>query len=336
LTAWDSTLHSWYLYLDKAGEMKLHNLLRWIVISCALHTNLFAQTPPLFFGGNPQLDQQACSDYKILENKGYRIGYCEDQNIALWVMYRLFEVADIKSPEKRPPYVDDERTDVYLPSDFYGRTGFDAGHLAPNAGIYNRYGREGQLQTFLLSNFGPQKPRLNRGPWRSLEYLAHKNYAQKFREIWVMCGPVLKEGLPKLKGTLPIPEHYYKILVDLDGESIRTMAFLMPNADTMNTPLDFYFNPDMKEDYFSDIDGIEKSPEFQIMKISELKHFLHSIDEVEEATGLDFLSRVKDEYEDQVEAYKPSDIWNHQLPKSDTPYQDASFSILYKKDYLQH
>ena len=52
----------------------------------------------------------------------------------------------------------DERTAARVSHDDYkpGTDRFDRGHMAPNHAIATRYGREAQLETFLMSNVCPQ------------------------------------------------------------------------------------------------------------------------------------------------------------------------------------
>jgi endonuclease G len=260
------------------------------------------------FAGLPVVGDQVCEDYMVLENNSYKVGYCKSRMIALWSAYRFFQVDEIKSPEKRPSYKDDLRTGIKLGSKIYSKTGYDAGHLAPNAGIYNRYGKAGQVETFLLSNFGPQTPRLNRGPWRSLEFRLHRKYAQNLEEVWIVTGPVLKEGLPLIKGKVPIPNDYYKLVVDLKGSDPRVMAFLMPNTSKMGNLLDQAFILKAEDDGKIAYEGLERTF-VETLTIYELKSFLVAVDEVEERTGIDFYSELSDTVEDELEAAQPTEIW---------------------------
>lgn len=260
------------------------------------------------YAGLPIVPATLCKDYMVLENDSYKVGYCKSLSIALWSAFRLFHVDNMGTPGKRPPYKDDERTGVKLGSEFYSKTGFDAGHLAPNAGIYNRFGRAGQLETFLLSNFGPQTPRLNRGPWRSLEHYNNVEYAQKFEEIWVIAGPIIKEGLPLIKDKVPIAEHYFKIVIDvLDGKP-RSLGFIMPNADKMGSYLDRHFVLKKQDDWDSGYDGLVPVVLERLVMV-ELNSFLVSIDQIESRTGLDFYSELDDHQEEALEAIIPEKVW---------------------------
>lgn len=62
-----------------------------------------------------------------------------------------------------------------------------------------RYGREAQIQTFLLTNVIPQSPALNRGLWESLKKIISNDYAERFAQVWMICGPVFASNLGTLK-----------------------------------------------------------------------------------------------------------------------------------------
>jgi endonuclease G len=102
--------------------------------------------------------------------------------------------------------------------------------MAPNWGVSICYGREAQIQTFLLTNVIPQTPALNRGLWETLEKIISNDYAERFGQVWVICGPVFSSNRGTLKdGKVLIPNGCYKIVlrVDQDG-SPHALAFEMP------------------------------------------------------------------------------------------------------------
>ena len=99
-----------------------------------------------------------------------------------------------------------------------------------NWGVSICYGRDAQVETFLLTNVVPQTPALNRGLWDTLEKIISNDYAQRFGQVWVVCGPVFGPNPPTLKyGKVRIPEKCYKIVlrVEPDG-SPHALAIEMP------------------------------------------------------------------------------------------------------------
>ena len=83
-------------------------------------------------------------------------------------------------------------------------------------------------------------------------------------QLYIVTGPILKEGLPVVERStnkLAIPEMYFKVILDLkEGKAI---GFLMPNEKTTYP----------------------------------LISFAKTIDEIEEATGLNFFNKIENEAE---------------------------------------
>ena len=108
----------------------------------------------------------------------------------------------------------------------YSHTGYDRGHLAPNAVL--DYSRWVQKETFLMSNIAPQRPKLNRKLWAKIERFA-RFQARKYGKISVITGVCGSCGtLGKKKHNVNVPKWWYKILFLPDGKKV---AFLAPNTN---------------------------------------------------------------------------------------------------------
>ncbi len=145
----------------------------------------------------------------------------------------------------------------------YDGFGFDRGHLAPSADF--RWSKKALSESYFYSNMSPQRPGFNRESWAELEG-SMRGYIQDHptTQLYIVTGPVLKEGLPKVEratNNLAIPEMYFKVILDLKGG--KAIGFLMPNQKTTYP----------------------------------LISFAKTIDEVEEVTGLNFFSKIKNEEE---------------------------------------
>ena len=231
-------------------------------------------TKNLVFGGIPKRLKPE-KNFEVLKNIGYEVGYSEKRDDPIWVGYR---VDRMKHPFhlKRPHgFKADFRTISRIKSKYYSKSGYDRGHMAPNAAIMTRYGKDAQLQTFKMSNITPQRPKLNRRVWKRLEML-EMTYANKYGSIWVITGPIFGSLIEKLKQKVEIPDKFFKILIDEDGNHIRTMQFIIPQNVT----------------------GRE-----------HLVKFLTSIDEIEKETNLDFFSPLSDKYENILERKIPTKLW---------------------------
>ena len=219
--------------------------------------------------GNPTTNENT----KLIENTGFKIGYSESRKNPIWVSYKLFKV-EYSTSDKRPSgFKVDERTESKVKHKDYTRTGYDRGHMAPNYAIATRYGREAQLQTFLMSNICPQKPKLNRQVWKRLEQLIANKYANELDTISVVTGPIFDEDIDTLLSGVEIPNAFYKIVKDMNN---RMLPFIMAQ----------------------DVAGNE-----------EYGQFLVSVDSIESVTDIDFFSELEDALEDSLEVIVPIRMW---------------------------
>lgn len=127
-----------------------------------------------------------------------------------------------------------------------------------------------------MSNILPERPKLNREVWENLERLEIRDYAQRFKEVWVATGPIFGGPTQRLRDGTEVPAACFKVLVDeVDGEP-RVLAFVMGQDVAGNEPL---------------------------------AGFLTTVDDIEAGTGLDFLSELPDGLEARLEAEKATGLW---------------------------
>lgn len=227
------------------------------------------------YAGNPKPMPSFPCQIHVLTNIGYAVGYCEERKDPAWVAYRLFKVNSLQAPERPSKFITDIRTQAKVSPAGYTGSGYDRGHMAPNYAIAVCYGQQAQLETFLMSNIIPQKPKLNRGIWKNLEQIEIRKYAQEMGEIWVLTGGIF-EGNDSLKSGVCIPSKCYKILVDeVDGKP-RILAFIIEQ----------------------NVNGSE-----------DLDYFLTSVDAIEQKTGLDFLAELPDDVENTLESQTAEWLW---------------------------
>ena len=186
---------------------------------------------------------------KRLDRTGYVVGYDEQRKNPAWVAYHLTAI-EKKPTSKRPSrFNTDKETEAKVSHKDYTHSGYDRGHMAPNYGISTRYGRAAQIETFLMSNIVPQKPNLNRGVWRELEMKVAK-LANRFDSVYIITGPIYDNQIEKIKNKIEIPDSFYKIIVDVENNIPRALAFIMPqNVKRKDEP----------ENFLTSIDEIEKT-----------------------------------------------------------------------------
>ena len=138
-------------------------------------------------------------------------------------------------------------------------------------------------ESFLLSNMAPQiGVGFNRNIWRSLE-TAVRGWVQERGRLTIITGPVfaIKDNSVSYKvigeNNVAVPSHFYKIVVDNnDPGNVQALAFMMPNKN-------------LSEDHYRD--------------------YLTTIDAIESATGIDFLSALPVAVQNVVESNRAQTVW---------------------------
>lgn len=208
--------------------------------------------PALAAVGRPQAQDETL---RVLDNRGFTVGYAPARRSAAWVSYAAREIERRRYLD-RPEFRPDERVAAPVTGRAYAGSGFDRGHLAPNYLIANLYGKVAQRDSFLLSNVVPQRPRLNQLLWQRLEELEADELAPRWGGLRVTVGPVFGSQPRRLRDGPAVAEAFYRIWLDRTAEGeLRALALLVPQSVRGDEPLD---------------------------------RFVVSVDRVEAATGLDF------------------------------------------------
>ena len=89
----------------------------------------------------------------------------------------------------------------------YSGSGYDRGHLAPNANMANR---SQQYDSFSLANIAPQSPRNNRYIWRNIAS-ATRYLTQQYGEVYTITGVAFTDKKTKqLANRVLVPSHFFK------------------------------------------------------------------------------------------------------------------------------
>jgi endonuclease G len=210
----------------------------------------------IVFAGLPR----ATAPVTLLRNTAYIAGYSETRKDPLWVTYHVVHTATpFHLDRPKGNFVTDLRTRARTTHDDFTGSGYDRGHMAPNAAIARCFGAAAQNETFLLSNICPQAPNLNQKVWEHLE-VAEQTYADRQGEVFVTDGPIFADQnggtTRKLRSGIAVPTAFYKILVEQTAGRPRAFAVIMPQT----------------------VKGTEQPGQF-----------LTSIREIEQETGIDFM-----------------------------------------------
>ncbi len=232
---------------------------------------------PLPFGAPRVTDpMKTPDDLVVLRRKGYWVGWSPSLGHPAWAAYAVPARKLLEAPPARPPFErDPEAPRSSQPSDYTG-TGYDRGHLAPNYLIATRFGKAAQRETFLMSNIAPQRPDLNRGPWRLLEQTVADDLSGIGDTLWVITGVVPDRGKRLGKGKVRVPSGFYKIVAAIHRGRLRVLAVLMPQE----TP------------------G-SKRP----------RYCFRSVDALEAMTGLDFFPALSEDRQAALEAPEANRFW---------------------------
>lgn len=205
-------------------------------------------------------------DYTLLCRDGYLLSHNADSKVPDWVLERLTP-SRFKGPGDRDK--SEFAPDDELPADGraeladYKGSGFDRGHQAPAADM--KYSQPATDESFFLSNMAPQVGiGFNRHVWAHLEDRV-RGWAEHREDVIAFTGPIYGEKTIGANN-VAVPTHFYKIMYEPGRR--RAIALILPNKK---------------------ISG------------NDLRDYVTSIDEVEERTGLDFLTDIPNSVEVRVE-----------------------------------
>lgn len=215
--------------------------------------------------------------------EGYALAHDSRLKIPVWVQYEIspddLDGAADRQDDFRPDYVIPRGSRSEL-SDYVG-SGFDRGHMAPAADMKRT--EETMSESFFLSNMAPQVGNgFNRKIWADLE-AAIRGWVRQRGTLTVITGPVFAVEGDTVNyqvigdNAVAVPTHFFKIVVDNGNpNAVEALAFLLPNRSLSGHSFD---------------------------------EFLVSIDEIEKATGLDFLSALPSQVQKQVESNARDSVW---------------------------
>jgi endonuclease G len=238
------------------------------------------------FQGLPKATRPA-SEFKLLCNQGYAVGYSEARKDPLWAAYRLDRVENPTSAKRPGKFRADDRTMAGVRHEDYVQHAprlYDRGHMAPNYAVGTRYGPEAQIETFLMSNVCPQAAPLNQQTWQYLEKLIAGTWSSRHDVLWVVTGPIFDHepedpAVERLNGVAQIPAAFYTIVAQEHDGKVNLLAVVMGQ----------------------DVKGRQV-----------LRDLTTTANDIEKRTGLDFFPELPDALENAVESAPPAAEWNVQ------------------------
>ena len=211
---------------------------------------------------------------KILKRSNYTISYNRNWNQPNWVAWELNKNETRGRNNRNEEFTaDPDLAEAYQVESYdYSGSGYDRGHMCP-AGD-NHFDAKAMNESFYMSNISPQNHELNAGKWNDLE-IACRKWANRYQQLFIVCGPIIDKRNGKRIGKeheIIVPEKFFKVILITSTKPARAIGYIFENNG------------------------------------SDRPYKVHSIDEVEKITGMDFFPNLPDKIEDLVESrYEASD-----------------------------
>lgn len=208
---------------------------------------------------------------RVLENSAFTTGYSDQHKGGLWSMYLLYGDQVAVTRERNDSFRADDR----IPDDFqstlndYAGSGYDRGHLAPNASLDHT--ELSQRETFYLSNIVPQSPAFNRYQWSDVEQWLRDCSQEKMDNtpLLVITGSHYETDPEEIGDAVAVPESQYNVVLHRDSDHYLRAFAVLAHQESFNW--------------------------------DELADHIVSIDQLEAHTGVNFFSDLDDDLETVLE-----------------------------------
>lgn len=204
---------------------------------------------------------------QIIEHQGYTVSYNHDWLIPNWVAYELTRnETNGEYPREKKFSPDPQVKGTPVVHQDYSNSGYDRGHMAPAGDM--KWSAQAMRESFYTTNICPQNRNNNAGDWKDLEELA-RDLAYKYGSLYICCGPIVTD-VSKTIGTrkIVVPQAFYKVFLRQKSDgSWTSIGFVMPNKAGTRP----------------------------------LMSYMQSVDDVEQATGIDFFYNLPNDIELSIE-----------------------------------
>ena len=177
------------------------------------HADNFTQCSQSFYGGiYPEFTNTKLSNKtQTLCMDGFAVMYSGVSRTPLWSAEHLdrTRLQQAKQIDREDSFHEESKLPESARASLsdYSGSGYDRGHLAPNA---NMATRSQQYDSFSLANIAPQSPRNNRYIWRNIES-ATRYLTQQYGEVYAITGVAFTNTKTKqLANRVLVPSHFFK------------------------------------------------------------------------------------------------------------------------------
>lgn len=230
--------------------------------------------------------------------RNYSVCYDLDKHISHWVAYPIFRKVYETPALSRVNafgYDPNDQMPVIPISDQqyidrgYGVSGYDRGHMLPQASRYNNY--EPNRMTYYGTNMMPQNSTLNQNIWASLEGKVRGwGGLQTYDTLYVVTGAAFKstKTIDNANGPIAVPSHCWKVLLRQRGNQNRQISQF--KADELKA-IGFVFTND------------------DAGAATSIESAVRSVKEIEELTGFKFFRNLDPAVADAVKSQKNLADW---------------------------
>lgn len=177
------------------------------------HADDLTQCSQSFYGGvYPEFtNTKLKKDTQALCMDGFAVMYSGVSRTPLWSAEHLdrIRLQQAKQIDREDSFHEESKLPKSARASLsdYSGSGYDRGHLAPNANMANR---SQQYDSFSLANIAPQSPRNNRYIWRNIES-ATRYLTQQYGEVYTITGVAFTDKKTKqLANRVLVPSHFFK------------------------------------------------------------------------------------------------------------------------------
>ena len=177
----------------------------------------------------------------IVKHVGYTASFNSKYMIPNWVAYELTSdelKGTVRRPSNSPFQTDPDYRGRQPERRDYSNSGWDKGHLAPDADM--KWSEQAMIESFYFTNVCPQDHNFNAGDWEQLEELARR-LARRKGSLYIICGPIVTNNTNGKLGQhkVTIPDSFFKAFLYKDTDGYHSIAYLIPNKQT-GQPLSNY------------------------------------------------------------------------------------------------
>ena len=245
--------------------------------------------PRLKEGNNKVIVYRTSSSKYDPDRVNYAVEWDCDLKSQRWSCYQMHQGYTGSYSRVVDGYMNDTKNLApgdYYETDYIYRSGFQHGHICPNAD--RKYTYDANYQTFYMTNMQPQYAQFNgyeganEGLWLRLENKVRDWTPRSQHDTLYVCKGGTIDGedkiISRLQGKLIVPRYFFMAILLKNSNGYRAIGFYMEQKQQWATN-------------------------------DNLTDYAVTIDQLEELTGIDFFCNLPDKTENDVESRYVPMLW---------------------------